>query len=700
MNAFEEHFTYEPVGAEPGPEVGHPGMTIAFVGNPNCGKTTLFNAYTGSNLKTANWPGVTVEGKEGSARFEGYEVRLVDPPGTYSLTSYTMEEEVARNYVLSGDADVIIDVVDASSLERSLYLTLQLLALGKPVVVALNMMDVVAKRGMEIDVHRLSETLGAPVIPVSARRREGLQPLLHAAYHHRGVAHDPIQHFHPVDDGMAEKHAENVMVYSRDLEGRIDAVQAAFEGRYPDVANPRWYATKLLEGDVAVRRDYPLDVPELEEDLEERFIAERYDFISGVVAECVFNRERRAEATDRADRVLTSRVWSIPVFLLIMAAVFGLTFVLGDAVKDVFQTWLDLFNGWVADGLAALGASEAVVSLVCDGAISGVGTVLTFLPNIFILFCALAFLEDSGYMSRVAYVMDGIMGALGLSGRAFIPMILGFGCTVPAIMSSRTLESMRDRRRVMLVTPFMSCSARLPIYVLLSGMFFGQWAGLAAFSMYVLGIVVALLVLLVLKVMGHATDDEGGMLLIELPEYKMPDAYTVWVYVKDKVLDYLERAGTVIFAASVIMWVLLNFGATGYVGENVDGSFAAVVGRAIAPALAPFGSGDWRLAAALLAGISAKEVVVSSLSVLFGVSGTAVGTAALHDALLGIGFGPANALAFMTFCLLYVPCIATIATIRSESGSSRYALFAVVFQLAVAWVVAWLVFLVAGSLLG
>lgn len=694
MNDFERHFTYESIPEKPGEELGHPGMTIAFVGNPNCGKTTLFNAYTGANLKTANWPGVTVEGKEGHTTFEGFEVRLVDLPGTYSLTSYTMEEEVARSYVLSGDADVIVDVVDASSLERSLYLTLQLLALGKPVVVALNMMDVVRKRGMEIDIHRLAETLGCPVIPVSARKRVGLQPLLHAAYHHKGVRHDPIQHEHAVDDGMPEKHEKYVMVYSPDLERKIDAVRAEFKKAYPDVRNARWYATKLLEGDVSVRRDYPLELPVLEHSCEDQFIRERYDFISEIVAECVFNRSARAETTDKVDRVLTNKYWSIPVFLLIMGGVFALTFVLGDAIKGVFEEWLDAFNGWVADGLDTIGASPMVVSLVCDGAISGVGTVLTFLPNIAILFTALAFLEDSGYMSRVAYVMDGIMGRLGLSGRAFIPMILGFGCTVPAIMSSRTLERMEDRRKVMLVTPFMSCSARLPIYVLFAGLFFDQWAGVVAFSMYVLGILVALLVLLVIR--GRDKDpDAGGMLLIELPEYKMPDAHTVWIYVWEKVKDYVTRAGTVIFAASVIMWLLLNFGTAGYVDGDVAQSFGAWLGRLLVPVLAPIGSGDWRLAVALLAGISAKEVVVSSVSVLFGIGGASVGTAALHEALLAIGFGPANALAFMAFCLLYVPCIATIATIATESKSRRYALGAVVFQLVVAWVVAFAVYRVA-----
>jgi ferrous iron transport protein B len=676
-------------------------LTVAFVGNPNCGKTTLFNAFTGANLKVANWPGVTVERKEGHTTFQGHEITLVDLPGTYSLTSYTMEEQVARDYVLSDDVDVIIDVVDASALEHNLYLTIQLLELGKPVVIALNMMDVVRKRGMEIDTHRLPEMLGMPVVPICARKREGLGPLMHAAVHHKGMTQpDPIIHTHSVPLDLSSKHEHYAMVYSDELEHRIDDVEDAFATAYPDVVNPRYHAIKLLEADEAMTKRYPVDLPEvIDRSYENEFIRERYDFISEVVDEVVFNRDVRAASTDAVDRVLTNRFASIPIFLLIMALVFALTFVVGDAVKGLLEDGLVWFEGLVGTGLAAAGASDAIRSLVVDGVINGVGTVLTFLPNIFILFLALAFLEDSGYMSRVAYVMDGIMGRLGLSGRAFIPMIVGFGCSVPAIMASRALENPRDRKRVMLVTPFMSCSARLPIYILFSGMFFsGIWASVAAYSMYVVGIVVALLVLLVLHAHDHETEADD-MLLIELPEYKMPDAHTVWIYVWEKVKDYLSRAGTVIFVASVVMWALLNFGPQGAVGDDVALSFGAFLGHWVSPLLAPVGLGDWRIALALIAGISAKEVVVSSMFVLFGATGAA-GSAALATQLAAIGFTAANALSLMVFCLLYVPCIATIATIRRESGSGRWTAFSVVFQIVVAWVVAFAVYLVAGAILG
>lgn len=713
MNRFSRHFTYSGEPQRSTDEVMHPSITVAFVGNPNCGKTTLFNALTGASLKTANWPGVTVEGKEGFYNFEGHLMELIDLPGTYSLTSYTMEEEVTRSLVLSNEADVIVDVVDASCLERSLYLTLELLALKKPVVVALNMMDIVEKRGIEIDLHRLSETLGAPVIPISARKRQGLKPLMHAVYHHKMTGLDKVQHLHETDDGMPDKHEENVIVYSAELEAAIDTVQKHFEANYPDAANPRWYAIKELEGDKSILHDFPLSQGVLSEitqstklaekaSFEQRFIMERYNFIQEIIHECLFNNHEVALRTDGADRILTNSWFAIPIFLCIMGFVFFLTFFIGDACKEWLEEGLDFLNAWIGEELSFVGASAWAVSLICDGVISGVGTVVTFLPNIFILFLALAFLEDSGYMSRVAYIMDTIMSKLGLSGRAFIPMILGFGCTVPAVLATRTLESRRDKMRVMLVCSFMSCSARLPIYILLAGIFFANYAALVAFSMYFLGIIAALLTLFILHAADarHSTQqEEEASLLIELPDYKMPDAHSIWMYMWDKVKDYLIRAGTVIFFASIAIWVLLHTGPGGYVEEDFAFSFAGIIGHALAPALAPFGCGDWRLVVALLAGVSAKEVIVSSLSVLFGIAGVA-GSLTWHQAFVSIGFGQANALGFLTFCLLYVPCIAAIAVIASESKSTRFAAGTIVFNLVVAWVVAVLVYTIARMCLG
>ena len=676
-------------------------LTIGFVGNPNCGKTTLFNAYTGANLKVANWPGVTVEKKEGRFQYHDREYKLVDLPGTYSLTSYTMEEQVTRQYILSDDVDVIIDVADASSLGRNLYLTLQLIELGKPVILALNMMDIVEKRGMEIDTHRLPEMLGIPVIPVSARRKTGLDILMHAAAHHKDHKHDiPLIHHHGEDEPQTlqtkhrhHHHSEYAMVYSDELEDKIDLVMDALRAKYPDLRNYRWHALKLLERDKEITAQYPVDLPDvLDRSYEKDIINQKYDFIDEVIQEVLVNKDRKAAVTDKADRFLVNRWLGLPIFLVIMALVFFLTFTIGDWLKGYFETGLELFSGGVRGGLESLHVPAAVISLLVDGIISGVGGILTFLPNIFILFLALAFLEDSGYMARVAYVMDGIMGRLGLSGRSFIPMVLGFGCTVPAIMASRALENKRDRYKTMLITPFMSCSARLPIYVLFSQMFFPENAMVVAFSLYVLGLVVAVLIAFLTHLIDKKHDREDT-LLIELPEFKAPSAHTIAIYVWEKVKDYLTKAGTTIFLASIVMWFLLNFGPSGY-STDMGSTFGSVLGRWIVPFFAPIGLGFWQVVVALIAGISAKEVVVSSCAVLFGISNvtTAAGMSSLMATLGGMGFGALNAYCLMTFSLLYVPCAATLATIKKETGSWGWTGFVALFQIAVAWLVTFFVY--------
>lgn len=664
-------------------------ITIGFIGNPNCGKTTLFNVYTGANLKVANWPGVTVEKVEGTLKQHDLNIRLVDLPGTYSLTSYTMEEKVSRNFILSDEVDMIVDVVDASSLERNLYLTLQLLELGKPVVVALNMMDIIEKRGMEIDMHRLPEMLGVPVIPVSARTRKGIHTLMHAAAHHYDKAEPEIL-IHNHTGG--EKHQKYAMVYSDGIEQKIDIIEEELNKKYPELQNRRWYALKLLEQDEEITQKYAVSLPEvIDRSYESDIINEKYDFIEEIIAEVIFHKEQREVLTDNVDRFLTHKIGSIPIFLAVMACVFFLTFTVGDWLKGYFEVFVEFVSEGVAAALEAMRVSPPVISLLVDGIIAGVGGILTFLPNIFILFLALAFLEDSGYMSRVAYVMDGIMGRLGLSGRAFIPMILGFGCSVPAIMASRALEQKSDRYKIMLVTPFMSCSARLPIYILFSSMFFGKYAMIAAYSMYVIGIIVALIALFFMKLKNNK--ELKNDLLIELPEYKMPSARTVWIYVWEKVKDYLTKAGTTIFIASIIMWFLLNFGTKGY-STDMASSFGAIIGHKLEPFFAPIGLGYWQIAVALIAGISAKEVVVSSCAVLFSVPNinSEMGMTTLAGILSSMGFGMLNSYCLMVFCLLYVPCAATIATIKRESNSWKWTGLSVLFQIAVAWGVTFLIY--------
>ena len=658
-------------------------LTIGFIGNPNCGKTTLFNAYTGANLKVANWPGVTVEKVEGRLNFHGTDIHLVDLPGTYSLTSYTMEETVSRSFILSDEVDVMINVVDASALERSLYLTLQLLELGKPVVMALNMMDIVEKRGMEIDLHRLPEMLGIPVVPVSARKRRGLDVLMHAAQHHVGQTHpDRLIHEHSeVTHHQHDHHSEYTMVYSDEIEDKIDQIIPELARRYPELKNYRWHALKLLESDKEVCEKYPVNLPQvLDRSYESDIINQKYDFIGEIIHEVLLHKQKRDVLTERADAVLTSRVWGIPVFLLIMAFTFFLTFTVGDWLKGWLELGIDALSGAVGSLLAAVNASEVISSLVVDGIIAGVGTIVTFLPNILILFLCLALLEDSGYMARVAYVMEGIMSRLGLSGKAFIPMLLG----------SRSLENKRDRYKVMLVTPFMSCNARLTIYILFAEMFFGENAMIVAYSMYLIGILVAIAVSAIIHVFDRKRS--VNYLMIELPEYKLPDSRTVAIYVWEKVKDYLGKAGTTIFLATMIIWALLNFGPQGYVTDMSE-SFGALIGRVLVPVFAPVGLGFWQIAVALIAGISAKEVVVSSCAVLFGIvnASSPEGMSAFSAALGSIGFGGLNALCLMVFCLLYIPCAATLATVRRES-STRYMFLTAAFQLGVAWLVTLLVY--------
>ena len=655
-------------------------MTIAFIGNPNCGKTTLFNAYTGANLKVANWPGVTVERMEGAIESHGNRIHVVDLPGTYSLDSYTMEEQVSRQFIMSDAVDVIIDVVDASALERSLYLTLQLLELNKPMVVALNMMDIVHKRGIEIDLHRLSEILGVPVIPVTARKKQGIQTLMHAACHQKEDKGEAINHRPLSIHGQLTK--QHAMVYSPDLEKKISRLEESLD---PSLQNKRWVAIQLLLHDQEMQQQiqsYPSELIEKED--ETKIIQQKYDFIQDLIQEVCLGKKNKDAFTDRIDSLILHPVFGILFFLIVMASIFGLTFLLGDFIKGYIEMGVDWLVQTSDSWLSSMHISSWLIDLMTNGIIGGVGGILTFLPNIAILFLALAFLEDSGYMARVAYVMNDIMEHLGLSGRAFIPMVLGFGCTVPAIMASRALESNRDRKKVMLITPFISCNAKLPVYILFSGMFFGKYAMWAAYSMYLIGILVALGIAYLLHKKDHGENENP--LLIELPIYKWPSAYTVWIYVWDKVKDFLTKAGTTIFIASILIWILMHLNLQGYT-TNVNASFAASLGKVLVPIMAPAGLGFWQICVALLAGLSAKEVVVSSTAVLFGIANvnSLTGMTSLSQQLTNIGFGPLNAYCLMVFCLLYVPCIASMATIKRESKSTLYMVKTMAFQLVFAW---------------
>ncbi len=661
-------------------------LTLGFIGNPNCGKTTLFNAYTGANLKVANWPGVTVERMEGAISDHGKNIKLVDLPGTYSLNSFTMEEQVSRQFIISPQVDVIVDVADASALERSLYLTLQMSEMEKPMVLGLNMMDIVEKRGIDIDLHRLQEILGIPVVPVIARKKRGIKTLLHAALHQ---AEDGEASNHKPRAIHEEKEKEHVMVYSPDLEKKIATVEALLP---TDTPRKRWVAISLLIQDPEIMDAYPIDLSGIVDGKEpNEIVNQRYDTIEEIKKEVMLGKEKSDTLTEKIDEIVTQPFWGLVIFLIMMAIVFLLTFNLGDWLAGYVEIGIDWFTRLIGHFLESIHTSQWIVDLICDGVISGVGGILTFLPNISILFTAMAFLEDSGYMARVAYVMNEIMDHLGLSGRAFIPMVLGFGCTVPAIMASRTLESEHDRKRVMLLTPFMSCSAKLPTYILFSSMFFPHHAMWVAYSMYLIGVAFALLLAWLL----HRFDKDTNQypLLIELPAYKAPSAHTVWVYVWEKVKDFLSKAGTTIFIASILLWALIHFGWHGYT-QDISTSIAATLGKYIAVLLVPCGLGFWQIAVALIAGISAKEVVVSSIAVLFGISSVTSfgGMHLLQLKLSELGFGPLNAYCLMLFCLFYVPCVAALSTIRKESHSTLYMWKVAGFQLIVAWCISTLVY--------
>lgn len=676
---------------------------VAFIGNPNCGKTTLFNAYTGAHLKVANWPGVTVEKKEGAMRFHNENYKLVDLPGIYSLTSYTMEEKVSRQYILDDEVDIVVDVADASSLERNLYLALQLIELGKPMVLALNMMDIVEERGMDIDLHRLPEMLGIPVVPVSARKKRGLEILMHAVAHHQGrKPNDRIEHQHSEQELNSkhrhDHHKDCVVVYSDEIEDKIDIIEEALYEKYGELPNMRWHAIKELAQDAEITAKYPLDLPDvLDRSYEKDIIKQKYDLIEEIIQEVLVNKDKKTQATDRIDKYLTHPILGVPIFLAIMAFIFFLTFTIGDMFKDYLVEGIDIVSKNLTLLLEQFQVNQVVSSLLIDGAIAGVGGILAFLPNIFILFLALAVLEDSGYMSRVAYVMDGIMGKVGLSGRAFIPLLLGFGCSVPAIMASRALEDPHDRLKTILVTPFMSCSARLPIYILFAGTFFPDNAMLVAFSMYVLGIVVAIAVAKIFYKVDAPT--HKNVLLIELPEYKSPNVTSIFLYAWEKVKSYLSKAGTTIFVASIIIWFILNFNLSGMV--EINDSFGASIGKFLAPLLIPAGLGLWQIVVALISGIAAKEVVVASLSVLYGISNinSAEGMSEMVTQLAQAGFTQLNVYALMVFCLLYTPCIASIVTIKKETNSTKAMLFSIVFQMVVAYIMATLVYQIGSVIL-
>ena len=664
-------------------------MKLALVGNPNCGKTTLFNALTGSNQYVGNWPGVTVEKKEGKASVDGKPVTIVDLPGIYSLSPYSMEEIVARDFIVGERPDAIIDIIDATNIERNLYLTAQLLELERPMVIALNFMDEVEKHGDKIDVERLSRALGVPVIPITARSGKNVQELLEEAHRqmHVGVTVEPDDLYDDFTHQIHHKVGE--LIHDKAYAAGIPA---------------HWASIKLIEGDSLVKKALGLSKDE-EDRLEaicreyegaydlgdrETLIADaRYQFIQEVVSQCV-RRGRPLGAptlSDRIDAVVTHKFLAIPVFLLMMLAMFALTFGPGQALSDGVDVLISgYFAGAVRSVLAAAGTAPWVEALLVDGVIAGVGGVLTFLPQIAILFLFLSFLEDSGYMARAAFIMDRLLRRFGLSGKAFIPMLMGFGCTVPAVMGARTMENEKDRRMTIMLVPFMSCSARLPVYGLLTAAFFPKYGGLVVFSLYLLGLIFAIVSGILLKKLVFK--GEPAAFVLELPPYRLPTLKNIALHVWEKVKGFLVKAGTLILAMSIVLWLLQSFDFSLHMVDDAANSMLGTLGALIAPVFAPLGFGFWQAAVALLTGFIAKEMVVSSLSMFYGFSLTAAGTAV---AAAMTGFTPLSAFSMLVFILLYVPCVAATSTMAKELGSAKWTAFSVCWQIGVAYVVSLLV---------
>ena len=668
-------------------------MIFALAGNQNCGKTTLFNALTGSNQHVGNFPGVTVDQKMGDIKGTK-NCSVVDLPGIYSIRPYTQEEIVSRDFILDGKPDGIINIVDATNIERNLYLTLQLLELNLPMVVALNMMDEVRANGGTVDVKKLSESLGVPVIPISAAKNEGVSELSDKMVY---VAKNRIlpKRIDFCSDGPVHR--------------CIHAVAHVIEDHARNISvPPRFCATKLIEGDDEYFADR-LELDKNERELIEHSIVEmehdtgldrnaaladmRYTFIEKSVTQSVVkcNESREHKRSVKMDEVLTGKYTALPVFFGVMFLVFWLTFnVIGSRLSDLLSLGIGALTNLCDKGLTAYGINPVVHSLIIDGIFAGVGSVLSFLPIIVTLFFFLSILEDTGYMARVAFVMDKLLRKIGLSGRSFVPMLIGFGCSVPAIMSTRTLSSDRDRKMTILLTPYMSCSAKIPIYAVFTAAFFAKYRALVMIGLYVTGIVLGIIVALILK--KTAFKGEPVPFVMELPNYRMPSPKSVFLLLWEKARDFLQRAFTVIFLATIIIWFLQSFDTRLNVVDDSANSLLAMVGKFIAPIFTPLGFGDWRAVTALISGFTAKEAVVSTLSVLMN-----TGTAELGTVLPSI-FNGLSAVSFLVFTLLYTPCVAAVATIKKELGSRAKTVGVVFMQCAVAYLAAFIVYSI-GSLI-
>lgn len=661
-------------------------LNFALVGNQNCGKTTLFNQLTGANQHVGNFPGVTVDRTDGLIR--GLDnVTVTDLPGIYSLSPYSKEELVTRDFLLKTHPAAIINIVDASNIERNLFLTLQLLDLRIPMVVALNMMDEIRQNGASIDINLLETTLGVPVIPISALKNEGVNELIEHAVNVARSREIPDK----VDFCLCGGKDDGAVHRS------IHSIAHLIENNAAKAGIPlRFAASKLAEGDEPILRSLKIDanhakilehiITQMEKDSgldREAAVADmRFSFIDKLCAECVFKPvlSKERARSERLDRVLTGKYTALPVFLCSMALIFYLSFgPFGTYFSDLIEKLIAILSNSIGNGLDAYGMNPVVKSFIIDGVFAGVGSVLSFLPVIVLLFFFLSLLEDSGYMARVAFFMDKLLRKVGLSGRSFVPMLIGFGCSVPAIMAARTLPSERDRKMTIMLTPFMSCTAKLPIYVLLTAAFFAQHQTLVIISLYLLGILVGLILAFLFK--STLFKGEAVPFVMELPNYRLPGLKNVWRLIYYKAKYFITKAFTIIFIATIVIWFLSTFDSRLNVVADSSQSILSAVGGLITPIFAPLGINDWRLSTAFLSGFAAKESVVSTLGVLL------EGRIDLLPTLLT----PLSAYAFLVFSLLYTPCVAAVATVKKELGA-RYALFVVCLQCLIAWLVAFVIY--------
>lgn len=666
-------------------------MLLALVGNQNCGKTTLFNQLTGSNQHVGNFPGVTIEHKIGQIiGWKNYD--LVDLPGIYSIRPYSGEEKVSRDFIIERKPDAIINIVDATNIERNLYLTLQLIEMGKPMVLALNMMDELLGNHGSVDIQKLSDRLGIPVVPIAAAKNDGVDELMRVVAETAENAVKPRR----IDFCSAGPVHRCIHTVSHVVEDHADKIGVP----------SRFAATRVIEEDAEIISALKLSDNELELighavlemenegglDRNAALAEMRYRFIEAVCSECVIKAQESKEMlrSVKIDKVLTNKYLAIPTFIAIMGFIFWMTFsVLGKWLSDLLALGINEVTALVDNALTAYGLNPVVHSLVIDGVFAGVGSMLSFLPIIVVLFFFLAILEDTGYMSRVAFVMDKLLRRIGLSGRSFVPMLIGFGCSVPAIMATRTLSSERDRKMTMLLIPFMSCSAKIPIYAVFTAAFFPDHGGLVMTCLYVFGMLVGIIAAKVLS--KTAFTGKPVPFVMELPNYRMPSLKSVLLLMWEKAWDFIRRAFTVIFAATIVIWFLQHFDVRlNVVGEGSTDSLLAIIGTWIAPVFAPLGFGDWRVATALLTGLMAKEAVISTLGVLMNVG------ANLGSATLGSLFTLPSAVSFLVFCLLYTPCVAALAALRRELGSGVKTVLVMISQCCVAWLAAFCVYAFIG----